>query len=108
MARRSRECYLCGTKYKFCGSCTNDRTKPSWMSEFHDENCKIIFDICTRYNMQMISKEDAKAALNECDLSNKESFKDYVKQDISNIFTDDLKTKRGTTASHEVVSKTEE
>ena len=109
MARRSRECYLCGTKYKFCGSCSNDRMKPSWMAEFHDENCKNIFDTCTRYNMQMMSKEEAQAALKKCDLSNKESFKDYVQADIANIFAEEPKTKRDkNAAAHEVVNKTEE
>ena len=109
MARRSRECYLCGTQYKFCGSCTNDRVKPAWMAEFHEENCKNIFDICTRYNLQMLSKEEAQAALNECDLSNKENFKDYVQQDIANIFAEEPKAKRDKyAAAHEVVNKTEE
>ena len=105
MARRSRECYLCGQQYKFCGSCTNDRMKPAWMAEFHDENCKNIFDICTRYNLQMLSKEEAQAALNECDLSNKENFKDYVQYDIANIFAEEPKTKRDkNAAAHEVVN----
>ena len=105
MARRSRECLLCGTQYKFCGSCSSDRTKPTWMAEFHEENCKNIFDICTRYNLQMLSKEEAQAALNECDLSNKENFKDYVQYDIANIFAEEPKTKRDkNAAAHEVVN----
>ena len=109
MARRSRECFLCGTQYKFCGSCSNDRMKPAWMSEFHDENCKTIFDICTRYNMKMMSKADAQAALTECDLSNKENFKDYVKYDLENIFAEEKKEKRGNApTAHEVVNKTED
>jgi hypothetical protein len=78
------------------------------MSEFHEENCKNIFDICTRYNMQMISKAEAKDALKECDLTNKENFADYVKIDIQNIFDEEPKTKRGNAAAHEVVNKTEE
>ena len=106
MARRSRECYLCGTKYSFCGSCTNDRTKPAWMSEFHEENCKNIFDICTRYNLSIISKDEAKAALKECDLSNKDNFKDYVQYDIANIFAEDKTIRGNNTTSHEVVNKT--
>ena len=60
--------------------------------------------------MQLISKEEAKAALKECDLSKKESFKDYVQQDIANIFAEE-KAKRGKkdeAAIHEVVNKTEE
>lgn len=88
MGKRSRECYLCGEKYNFCPTCSQDRMKPSWMSEFHDENCKNIFDICTRFNMELMSKEDAQKALSACDLSNKENFKYYVQRDITNIFAD--------------------
>lgn len=107
MARRSRECYLCGSQYKFCGSCTNDRMKPTWMSEFHEENCKNIFDICTRYNLQLMSKAEAKAALLKCDLSNKENFKDYVQRDIANIFDEDkAASNNAKAATHEVVNKT--
>lgn len=89
MARKSRECYLCGESYKYCGSCSNDRMKPSWMSEFHSENCKNIFDICTRFNMKLMSKSEAQDALNACDLSNKENFKSYVIRDLDVIFTED-------------------
>ena len=89
MARKSRECYLCGTDYKYCGSCSNDRMKPAWMSEFHSENCKNIFDICTRFNMNLMSKAEAQDELNTCDLSNKENFKSYVQRDLEVIFAAD-------------------
>ena len=103
MAKRSRECYLCGEKYQYCSSCSQDRMKPSWMAEFHEENCKNIFDICTRFNMDMISKEDAQNALSACDLSNKENFKYYVKRDIANIFAKPAVPKAA--KSHEVVEQ---
>ncbi len=90
MARRQRECYLCGKSYQYCGSCSQDRMKPAWMSEFHSENCKNIFDICTRFNMQLMSKTEAQDALNTCDLSNKENFKSYVQRDLENIFKVDV------------------
>lgn len=89
MARRQRECYLCGESYKYCSSCSQDRMKPSWMSEFHSENCKNIFDICTRFNMGMMSKEESAEALKACDLSNKANFKSYVIRDLENIFAED-------------------
>ena len=44
MARRQRTCYLCGDKYEYCPTCTQDKFKPTWMVEFHSENCKNIFD----------------------------------------------------------------
>lgn len=86
MARRDRNCYLCGEHYKYCPTCSQDRTKPSWMAEFHSESCKNIFDICTRFNMDMMSKTEAQKALNKCDLSNKANFKSYVQCDLENIF----------------------
>ena len=103
MGRRNRECYLCGRDYQYCSTCSQDKMKPVWMSEFHSENCKNIFDICTRFNMQLMSKTEAQDALNTCDLSNKENFKFYVQRDLENIFkidvvpaqAEELKFKRG-------------
>ena len=86
MAKRDRKCYLCGTDYKYCGTCSQDKMKPSYMSEFHSEDCKKIFDICTRFNMGMMSKTQAQEALIECDLSNRENFKSYVQNDLDVIF----------------------
>lgn len=100
MARRNRECYLCGEDYKYCPTCSQDRTKPSWMTEFHSENCMKIFDICTRFNMKLMSKTEAQDALIECDLSNRANFKSYVQVDLENIFVEDANDK-----SHEVVKK---
>ena len=94
MGRRSRECYLCGAKYEYCPTCTQDKMKPTWMAEFHSENCKTIFEICTRFNMKLITKTEAKAALKECDLSNKANFKECVKRDLSVILKEDPKPKR--------------
>lgn len=90
MGRRTRECYLCSTVYKYCSTCSQDRTKPAWMAEFHSESCKNIFDICTRFNLKMISKADAQEELKSCDLSNKENFKSYVQRDLENIFKADV------------------
>jgi hypothetical protein len=89
MGRRNRECYLCGEDYQYCPTCSQDNMKPVWMSDFHSENCKNIFDICTRFNMQLMSKTEAQDALNACDLSNKENFKSYVKRDLEVIFAED-------------------
>ena len=104
MGRRNRECYLCGQDYLYCPTCSQDRMKPSWMAEFHSENCKNIFDIATRYNLQLLSKEEAKAAMEWCDLSNKEDFKSYVKRDLENIFAEEPK-KRGKRAEALVIDE---
>ena len=89
MARRQRTCYLCGKDYQYCSTCSQDRMKPVWMSEFHSENCKNIFDICTRFNMKLMSKNEAKEALDTCDLSNKANFKSYVQRDLDVILAEE-------------------
>ena len=89
MGRRNRECYLCGEDYLYCPTCSQDKMKPAWMSEFHSEDCKNIFDICTRFNMGLMSKSEAQEALITCDLSNKENFKSYVQHDLEVIFAED-------------------
>ena len=84
MARRNRECRTCGEKYSHCPNC--NRTDPAWMSDFHAENCKNIYQICTQYNVGLLTKEQAAEALNTCDLSNKENFKECIQRDFANIF----------------------
>lgn len=91
MARRQRECYLCGAKYNYCPTCTQDQYKPAWMATFHSESCKNIFEICTRYNMNLMTKEEAQEALASCDLTNKDNFKSYVICDLENIFAEEPK-----------------
>lgn len=91
MGRRTRECYLCGEKYHYCPTCTQDKSKPTWMVEFHEENCKTIFQLCTDFNMKFLTKDEAKKALSKCNLSNKASFRASVQKTIATIFTEDEK-----------------
>lgn len=114
MARRNRECYLCGTEYKYCPTCSEDRMKPSWMAEFHSEDCVKIFAICTDFNMGKMSKAEAQSALNKCDLSNKSNFMSCIKRDLEVIFAEEPKKKIKKAEpmaiepeSHEVVVKKE-
>lgn len=114
MGKRDRKCYLCGEGYKYCPTCSQDRMKPSWMGEFHSESCKNIFDICTRFNIGMISKARAQDELKSCDLSNKANFASYVIRDLENIFAEEPKKKSkkvepvAIEPEHEVVEKESE
>ena len=74
MASKYRTCLLCGKEYLYCNTCAKDKTKPAWMSEFHEENCKTLFQICTDFNMKFLTKDEAKKELLKCDISNKEKF----------------------------------
>ena len=109
MARRNRECYLCGTDYKYCPTCSEDKMKPAWMAEFHSEDCVKIFAICTNFNIGKMSKAEAKDALSACDLSNRLNFRSCVKRDLEVIFADEpkKKIKKAEPESHEVVIEKE-
>ena len=112
MGRRNRSCYLCGTSYQYCPTCSQDRMKPSWMAEFHSENCKNIFDTCTRFNMKMLTKDEAKEAITKCDLSNKLNFRPSVQNTLSNLLKADeivlnnFKPKRGKRAEMKIIDET--
>ena len=103
MAKKNRECLTCGAKYTYCPNC--DRKAPYWMTDFHDENCKNIFQICTQYNVGLLTKEQAKEALNACDLSNKESFKPFIHRDFANIFAEEQPKKRGKRAEMQIIEE---
>ena len=107
MPKNNRVCLTCNEKYSYCPNC--NRKDPAWMTEFHSENCKNIFQICTNFNLGIQTKSDAKKALEACDLSNKENFKDFVQRDIASIFAEDPKPVVKPAApqaakSHEVVT----
>ena len=106
MGKRNRKCYLCGESYLYCPTCSQDRMKPSWMVEFHSEDCKNIFDACTRYNMGIISKEEAQEIIISCDLSNQDNFKSYVKHDLEVIFAEEPKKLDESVEIHAVVKET--
>jgi len=85
MAIKNRICICCGTEYKYCPSCTKDRYKPTWYALYCSENCKTIFDAANDYGFGLKTKEEAKAIIENCDLTNLESFKEIVKNDVNKI-----------------------
>ena len=104
MAKKNRKFSTCGEKYSYCPNC--DRNAPSWMVGFHNENCKNIFQICTQYNVGLLTKEQAQEALKVCDLSNKESFSECIQHDFANIFAvEEQPKKRGKKAEMLIVEE---
>lgn len=94
MASYNRICYLCGDKYEYCPDCANHKNAPYYMQTFCSESCKTVFDTCTKFNMQKLTKEEAAATLAQCDLSRLESFKECAKRDIAVITAPLPKPKR--------------
>ena len=84
---KARKCIVCGKEYEYCNRCSSHATMPTWMALYHDDNCRSIMNIATEYMAGNLAKADAKAQLNNCDLSNKANFKESVAKAVDEIFT---------------------
>lgn len=85
MAKRNRTCLTCGTKYSYCPTCSVDKAKPTWMTEFCNEVCKELFGTATRYNMQVLTKSEAKEIIENLELKEKSEYVDFIQKDLENI-----------------------
>lgn len=85
MAKRNRTCLSCGIKYSYCPTCSVDKAKPTWMTEFCNEVCKELFGTATRYNMQVLTKSEAKEIIENLELKEKSEYVDFIQKDLENI-----------------------
>lgn len=58
------------------------------MALYHDENCRNIMNISTDYMAGSLTKADAKAKLDGCNLTNKRDFKESVIKAVNEIYSD--------------------
>lgn len=85
MGKYTRHCTICGKTYDYCSSCNAYAHMPSWMTMFHDENCKNIFEITSAYYAGSRSDEVVRDQLLACDLSNKEQFTHKTQEVIEKL-----------------------
>lgn len=106
MAKKNRKCATCGATYSYCPTCvTADKYAPSWKSEFCSEDCKDIYETATKFNLNIISKEEAKSNLEIIGIMPIENYVPMIQNDIKNITSkNDVKE---TVTTHEVVNKIE-
>ena len=88
----ARKCILCGKEYTYCPSCPKDAKKESWYAIFDRENCKNISKALTDYNLNQISKVEARHALLACDLSIE--LNDHYRNEINAIIEIPKRRKR--------------
>lgn len=82
---KKRKCIVCGTEYEYCGNCKSYSADPTWKAIYHDENCRNIMNIATEYMAGNITKSAAKSKLGNCDLSDKNKFKESVLKAVNEI-----------------------
>lgn len=93
MAVKNRVCATCGKTYKFCPSCGEDALKPAWMVEYCTEDCKDIWEIATKFNLKVMTKEQARTEMLKIKLNPIDTYSDAVKQDIKNIIGNSITNK---------------
>ena len=86
MKIKTRKCIVCGKEYEYCENCKNHVSFPEWMAIYHDENCRKIMNIAIEYMAGNLPKADAKAELDNCDLSGKKNFKESVLKAVNEIY----------------------
>ena len=85
MGKLNKTCLVCQKSYHYCYSCPTDLQNPSWKNLFDTEQCKEIFNILSRNGQGMITDEEAKELLSKCDLTQKDTFADNIKNHIDKI-----------------------
>ena len=108
--RKNRQCSCCGTQYTYCPDCGGaDRLKPTWYADFCCEDCKELWLTATKFNMNLMTKQEAAEIISHLSLKDKTAYVACVQKDLENIFAKEDKNKAAKKAeAHEVVNKTEE
>ena len=108
MAKKTRTCICCETQYSYCPTCGGqDKLKPTWYTEFCSEECKDLWETATKYNMNMISKEDAKELISVLELKPHTDYVECVQRDLKNILKEEPKKEQKSfkAPKHEVVEE---
>lgn len=103
---KNKTCLCCGTKFSYCPDCSKkDALKPSWSSEFCSEDCMTLWTTATKYNMNKISKAEAKSIIETLSLKPVEQYSKCVQRDLGVILAKDPKPKRGKRAELPVIDE---
>lgn len=108
MVKDNKTCILCGNKYTYCNNCAEFDHLPYWMVCYCSKNCKDIFDTLSAYNMNQITKDEAKKILEDCNLSNKHAFRESTLSCVNSIMRETNVEKPAINNKQQVVKRVEE
>ena len=92
---KNRKCSTCGKEYSYCPDCSGpDRLKPSYFAEFCCEDCMTIWTTATKYNMNKLTKSEAKEIISKLTLKPTEEYVACVQRDLKVILAEEPKSKR--------------
>lgn len=82
-------CKICGTPYYMCLSCKEFRQLYPYKLHTDTAEHFKIYQILQGYSTKVYTKDDAKARLQNVDLSDIDTFKYYVRDNIQDIIKED-------------------
>lgn len=100
----NKKCIVCGKKYYFCVSC-NEAKLPAWHAIYCGDNCRKIYNATADFHAGLISKEDVKKMLDECDLSNKAAFHHVIREDIAILYMEEVSSKKPEISAEKTTDK---
>lgn len=112
----NRKCICCSTEYRYCNTCSEDSSKPSWYAIYCSENCKKLYQAVSGYLANAVSLEETRARFDDCDLSYKhklksnfiETINDVCKNEVQAEITLEVDTTEHVVDETIVLSETEE
>lgn len=94
MAIKNRTCLACGTKYSFCPDCNGaDKIAPTWKSDFCSETCMTLWTTCTKFNLNKLTKPEAKSIISALTLKPIDQYVKCVQRDLGVILKEEPKPK---------------
>ena len=104
--KNNKKCQACGTAYSYCPTCSRaDALKPSYFSEFCSSECKDLWYTATKFNMNKLTKAEAKAIISALALKPADQYVACVQRDLNNIMAEEPKPKRGKRAITPVIEE---
>ena len=88
---KNKVCIICAKKYKFCGHCNKISSDELWHNIYCSEECREIFNTCSRYEGKDISADEAYDKLVKYNFTDK-NIQLSVKGTIEKIINNQTKT----------------
>ena len=79
-----RICIVDKAEYRYCGRCSKYPHREGG-EMFCSDNCRNIFNACSKYVTKNINATEANELLEKLDLSNYDNFQDALKKNITDI-----------------------
>ena len=103
---KNKKCLACQKSFSYCPDCSKvDALAPSWRAEFCCEDCKTLWSTATKFNMNKLTKAEAKAIISALELKPADQYVACIQRDLKNIMVEEPKPKRGKRAAMLVIDE---